>query len=269
MPQSNGHGRVGINTTNPSAPLDVADYVTFPTNEYAYYLSGLTGTPVVVSHVENYGNIAPQTSINAYANVVASEFDARSDERIKAIKGISNNEHDLKLINQIEVTDYVLKDRLKFGNTPVKKVIAQQVEKVYPQVVGKHVDFIPNVYQITSRMEKTADGYLLHFDKAHQISKAAKKIKGLLPDNNLMEVFEINKVVSDHDVLIKAADLKADRIFVYGEEVNDFRTVDYEGLTTLNISATQELSKQLKQQQQEIRLSQEEIKLLKARPATP
>jgi hypothetical protein len=31
--------------------------------------------------------------------------------------------------------------------------------------------------------------------------------------------------------------------------VNDFRTVDYEGLTTLNISATQELGKLYKQQQ--------------------
>ena len=48
---------------------------------------------------------------------------------------------------------------------------------------------------------------------------------------------------------IKAADLKTDKVFVYGEEVDDFRTVDYEGLTTLNISATQQLSKLVKAQQ--------------------
>ena len=34
-------------------------------------------------------------------------------------------------------------------------------------------------------------------------------------------------------------------IFVYGKEVNDFHTVDYEALSTLNISATQALVKRL------------------------
>jgi hypothetical protein len=41
-------------------------------------------------------------------------------------------------------------------------------------------------------------------------------------------------------------------VFVYGEEVDDFRTVDYEGLTTLNISATQELAKRQVRQQQDM-----------------
>ena len=34
-------------------------------------------------------------------------------------------------------------------------------------------------------------------------------------------------------------------VFVYGREVNNFHTVDYEALSTLNISATQELAKRL------------------------
>jgi hypothetical protein len=51
---------------------------------------------------------------------------------------------------------------------------------------------------------------------------------------------------------------------VYGEEVNDFRTVDYEGLTTLNISATQELSKLVKKQEEAIDLLTKEIRKLTA-----
>jgi hypothetical protein len=35
------------------------------------------------------------------------------------------------------------------------------------------------------------------------------------------------------------------KVFVYGREVDDFRAVDYEALTTLNISATQELVKMI------------------------
>jgi hypothetical protein len=37
-------------------------------------------------------------------------------------------------------------------------------------------------------------------------------------------------------------------IFIYGTEVDDFRSVDYEALSTLNISATQELLKRLNSQ---------------------
>ena len=45
-----------------------------------------------------------------------------------------------------------MKDKVKYGNRLYKKVIAQEVEKVYPQVISKHTDFIPNVYQVTNKI---------------------------------------------------------------------------------------------------------------------
>ena len=36
-----------------------------------------------------------------------------------------------------------------------------------------------------------------------------------------------------------------DKVFVFGREVNDFRTVDYEAIAMLNVSATQELARKL------------------------
>ena len=39
-----------------------------------------------------------------------------------------------------------------------------------------------------------------------------------------------------------------DSLFVYGREVNDFRSVDYEAIAMLNVSATQELNHRLEQQ---------------------
>ena len=38
-----------------------------------------------------------------------------------------------------------------------------------------------------------------------------------------------------------------DKIFVYGKHVNDLLTVDYDAVSMLNVSATQELSKQIEQ----------------------
>jgi uncharacterized coiled-coil protein SlyX len=253
MPRGNGHGRVGINTTSPLFPLEVGDYVFGVNSLYKYF------------NVDNDFKTSifiPNVSIKAEQNIMAAEFDAYSDARIKDIKGISNSMNDLALLNAIQVTDYTLKDRIKNGDKPFKKVIAQQVESVYPQLVSKHVDFIPNVYQAADKMEKTAKGLLLHFDKGHHLSKQAKKIKLLSSDEHTMTSYEIVEMASDKEVMISAPNLTGEKVFVYGEQVGDFRTVDYEGLTTLNISATQELSKLITQQQETIKAQNEKIAAL-------
>ncbi len=37
---------------------------------------------------------------------------------------------------------------------------------------------------------------------------------------------------------------EGDKVFVYGREVNDFRTVDYDAIAMLNVSATQQIKMQ-------------------------
>lgn len=248
-----GPGRVGINTSTPRAPLDVVSNVTVGTpgsnGGFAYFTLGVSNFNLVDAEGGAVSSTVPNVSIYASDRILATEFDAYSDARIKTIAGISNSWKDLETLNALHITDYTMKDKVKYGNKRFKKVIAQEVEKVYPQVVSRHTDFIPNVYQTVSKIEKTSNGYLLHFDNNHKISSTAKKLQLLLSNINGMQQFNIIAIPNDKDVIVDATDLHADKIFVYGEEVNDFRTVDYEGLTTLNISATQELSKQLKKEQ--------------------
>jgi hypothetical protein len=269
MPQANGHGRVGINTTAPQFPLDVEDYV--QTGEaldgYAYFKTDVSGANLQASTGFCHPCIA-NVSIYASNNVYGLEFDAYSDVRIKDIHDVTNTNQDLETLNAIQITDYTLKDKVKNGEKPFKKVIAQQVETVYPQIVSRHMDFIPNVYQAASKLVKTDAGYLLYFDSAHHISKEAKKLKVLASGDNVMNKYEIVSIPSDNQVIIKAGNLNGDKVFVYGEEVPDFRTVDYEGLTTLNISATQELSKLITQQHATIQEQNEKIAALTEKIAT-
>jgi uncharacterized coiled-coil protein SlyX len=274
MPVGNGHGRVGINTTSPRAPLEVDDFV---------QNGGINGSQVNTGYdyfkplgynggVNSFGpdlsyckTCTANVSILASDNIMALEVDVTSDARIKNIGDISNSIRDLETLNKIEVTNYTLKDRIRNGNKPFKKVIAQQVETVYPQVISTHTDFIPNVYRAASKITTTAKGLLLYFDSAHQISKTAARLKVLSSSDNTMNKVDIVSIPSANEVEIKADKMKGDKIFVYGEEVNDFRTVDYEGLTTLNISATQELSKRIGQQQSTIQQQNEKIVALIAK----
>ncbi len=279
MPRNNGTGRVGINTTTPRAPLDVVDNVSVTTlngNQWAYYTLGFNNFNPVDVEGGTAGNTIPNVSIIASNRILASEFDAYSDARIKSIVGITNSHKDLQTINSIRIMDYTMKDKMKYGNKPFKKVIAQEVEKVYPQIVSTHTEFVPNVYQLTSNVEKTNAGYLLTFSKKHNITKYAKKLRVLSKESKAMEEVEVISIPTNYQVVInKNINISSDyqlvinknindsRLFVYGEEVNDFRTVDYEGLTTLNISATQELSKLINQQNKKMKAMENEIKMLK------
>jgi hypothetical protein len=257
-PRNNGAGMIGINTNSPRAPLEVSGS-TFFNNYYYNYLN---------RHNEVVGDCEacnPQTSIYSQFGILASEFDAYSDARIKNIIGRSQSANDLQIMDSIQVTDYTYKDVIKYQNKRSKKVIAQQVEKFFPQIVSKHKDFIPNVYQFTNSITQIGNSYLLTFAHGHHLTDSAKKLRYMIADSLGMQQATILKIPNKNQVIIGTQDFISDSIFVYGEEVNDFRTVDYEGLTTLNISATQELSKMIKYQQTQINSQQVLLERLEKR----
>ncbi len=219
----------------------------------------VNGTTSVTADYEYYPNIinpgycsgctAPVSVYAPNGRVMAQEFDALSDARIKNIAGHSDAARDLATLNAIEITDYTMKDKIVHGNAPFKKVIAQQVERVYPQIVSKHTDFIPNVYKVARKVEQVEGGYKLGFDTPHGLAKTAKKLRLLPEGTTTFEQVDVVAIPSDREVVVKASGWTAERVFVFGEQVDDLRSVDYEGLTALNVSATQELSKRLDAQQ--------------------
>ncbi len=176
------------------------------------------------------------TSISIYASsmVAGSAFLAHSDARIKRIVGRSNGAGDLNLLRQIQVTDYTFIDQLARGNRVSKKVIAQEVEAVYPEAVTTTTGVVPDIYQTATI-------------KAGRVELN----NNLKPGERVQLIFGSAKHIAE----VLAADTSGFRValeqegpvFVYGRYVNDFRTVDYEALSMLNISATQELVRRLEQ----------------------
>jgi hypothetical protein len=261
LPQyGTNHGRVGINTGSPLAPLDVAssyDVVSL-SGRLGNFQFGQSG----FINDDPYTAPVPNVAILASGSVYAERFLAYSDRRIKNLIGTSDARQDLQTINKIAIKNYTMKDILKYGHQHFKKVIAQELEQVCPDLVTKHVDFIPSVYQITDTVTKVDGGYRLHFRKAHQLCDTAKKLKALLTGEGNLKTFNILSIPSTTEVIIDAININTPHVFVYGEEVDDFRTVDYEGLTTLNISATQELSRQVKDLQKALAAANKNIRAL-------
>ena len=244
------NGRVGINTNTPSQGLlHVNGYYPDPFGAFTYYAPGPdtgTGAPANLN-----------TSIFATHRVVAGEFNAISDARIKKIDGVSNSEEDLKVLKQIEITNYHMIDP-SHGEKAMKKLIAQQLETVYPQAVSMAKNSIPDIYKIAECNEGNIklDNSLSKGDRVRLIFENKE---------------EIASVVSATPYNFTVDFIESGKVFVYGREVDDFRTVDYQAVSMLNVSATQELLKRVEDLEQEnlnLKASNEELLGLKDKVET-
>lgn len=239
-------GLVGIGTTSPSKgqlELDSANGFQPGYNPVGFLGSG----GAAAGSVGSGGDI----SIWASGWIFSAVFVAFSDERIKNIKGQSDSAADLKTLLGIKITDYTYRDTVTKGSGPQKKVVAQQVEKVYPQAVTKSTDVVPDIYTNAT----VADGWV-QLATDLKVGDRVKLIDG--------------KEAAIHDVqAVRAGAFRTDfnppsgQVFVYGREVKDFRSVDYEAISMLNVSATQELAKQLDQKSKEVTMLEEELAGLK------
>ena len=236
------NGSLGIGTSSiTKGKVEINGTTTYPTNGIGYgYLnsSGNTGT----ASTSNIGY-----SLYASGRIAASEFNAFSDVRTKKILRGSNNAEDLATLMNVKITDYTLIDTIEKGNKVYKKVIAQEVAQVYPQAVSTMTDVIPNIY----KMATIKDGFVALPN--HNL-KVGDKVKLIFGDSqNLYNVLKINengfavetRCIASLPRTTTVSQCPNGSIFVYGKEVNDFHTVDYEALSTLNISATQALVKEI------------------------
>jgi hypothetical protein len=157
----------------------------------------------------------------------------------------------LKTLLGIRVTDYTYKDTIAKGSRPQKKVIAQQLEKVFPQAVNNSTDVVPDLYQRAA----IADGWVqlaTGLKVGERVKLIGEKEKGIYP------VLEIREGAFCTEFKPSSAE-----VFVYGREVQDFRTVDYDAVAMLNVSATQELARKLEAESSEVASLKQELAEMK------
>ena len=130
---------------------------------------------------------------------------------------------------KLKITNYRYVDTIAQGTRVYKKVIAQQLEQVLPNAVNTMTNVIPDIYKLA----EIKNGVIT----VANTLKSGDKVKLIFANRKeLVDVMEA-------DANSFKVNLPDDgKVFVYGKQVNDFRTVDYDALTTLNISATQSLA---------------------------
>ncbi|HEX2629181.1 MAG TPA: tail fiber domain-containing protein, partial [Chitinophagaceae bacterium] len=226
----------------PQATLHVAGgAITSPSEQRAYFH---VNTSNIAGDVNASGNVVMRVDGWIWAN--GGGFVATSDARIKNIIGRTNNQKDLATINKIEITNYKYKDELANGAGLQKKVIAQQVKEIYPIAVNQNKGIIPNVFEVAKQLKVIGDATMITTSKPHAF-KTGDEVKFIF--NKTGERTFTVTVKDAHTFSIPIT--TTENVFVYGKNVNDLLNVDYDALTTLNISATQQLDKEIEEMKAE------------------
>ncbi len=242
-------GNVGIGTATPTrGKVDIEGFENHTPGPFGYLNdTGGSGT--------NPGTGPTTYSLYASHRIAASEFNAHSDARIKNVLGRSDGDADLNTLMRIKVTDYTMADTVAHGDRPRKKVIGQQVSKVFPQAVTTSTNVVPDIYRLGDaescwiRLDSPVEPPLRSGDQVRLITGDGAALHEVLDVKE--DGFRVSASVSGS-------------VFVYGRQVDDFHHVDYEAIAMLNVSATQALNEQLSEKDAEIKALNERLARLEA-----
>jgi hypothetical protein len=250
-------GNVGINTTTVIAKLHV---------------NGVGGSNMSgnYGYLNNVGT-GTASSVNTPASIYATgliatghEFRAYSDARIKVKQGTVDHMASLNTVAKLNILKYSYKDTKTKGDAIKTGVFAQEVEAVFPEAVLKGKEFIPNVY---SKADVKTVGEQTVFMGINSSDIAVGDVIKFYMLENKVETEKTAQVVAiANNQLTINTKLTTKEAFVYGKEVSDFRNLDYDRLTILNLSATKGLLLQLEKQQaqnvnQQVQIENQQVQL--------
>ncbi len=224
----NGSGNVGIGTSSPTCPLEVNGSSNLSDSYGFLNSSGTTGT----------GSGSNPYSIKASDRIMASEFNAVSDQRIKTNINNSNLSTDLEKVKQLRLTHYNYIDSISKDRKQQKGFIAQEVEKVLPEAVNISSGFVPDIFVLATKIENDGDKTIIETPKEHKLQKG-DQLRLITPAGQIDT--EVTEVSSAQSFAVNL-DGTPESIFVYGKKVDDFRVVNYDYIFSTGIGAIQELS---------------------------
>jgi hypothetical protein len=254
------NGFVGIGTATPIVPLHItANGVDGPNGTGSYFVAsgGLITTSGTFTGISLFssGGIMSRGSISSISGIYFS------DKRIK--ENITNMDSSIiQKFREIQPKVYQYIDKLQYGNDEHYGVIAQEMEEILPCAIQYQKLHVPNIYDMadiskniiilktksTSNLEYDASGILFPKLKCYDIS------------NNEITV-NITKIIDDKSFEIDVTQ-ETSQIFVYGQEVNNHRGINYDTIFMLSFYVTQLLDKEvldLKSENQELKTQMSDI----------
>jgi len=255
------NGNVGIGIAEPKYPLHVSS-IAISSEDRSYIQNG--NNPWTQQQRSVGAQVIP-ASAKFNGNIWVNECYINSDIRIKDdIQDINDNSA-LQKILSIEPKTYKYIDKVEKGYKKEYGFVAQQIQNVLPDAVILEKSYIPNIMLIASYNKKIIT---LPHKPINVILKLKDKIK-CIDSNDISIDVEVYKIINELTFEIKDLDKEFanNKIFVYGTYVDDFQILSKNHIFTLNVGATQELYRQIKEQEDIINSQEERMNILEEKNA--
>jgi len=247
---------VGLGVTNPEFPLDVGEPADdlkvysllprAPINTLGYYnpANSQPPRPTLEDATTGANSFTSKFSIRADGNILISYgfMVSVSDRRIKRDIQPSVIADDLARLRQLEVVSYRLVEEARSRDRK-KGFIAQDLAKILPAAVTMSEEFVPDVFAFATAVahDPAAKTLALTLVKDHGL-KEGDRVR-LQLDGERRDL-TVAAVTSGRALIVADCELTPKRVFVYGKEVRDFLTVNYNHVFTVAVGALQELKRE-------------------------
>ena len=237
----NSSGYLGIGTGSPAFPLDVKG----DSGNHGFsgrYFTGSSGTQL--QYTTSYGKV---TAYFQWDIVVDGAVGTSSDERIKKNIQDVSDEGALNLLRLIEPKTYEYIDTVSRTPETVYGFIAQQIKSVFPHATKEIRNGLPNIYEMgtfinniltfssktTDLLEKDTDGIVYPTIVIYDEHDKRYELK-------------IISIIDSHSLSVKLPDdIIPEQVFIHGQVVDNFITIDKSYISTITTSALQEIDRQL------------------------
>jgi hypothetical protein len=239
--------RCGVGTSGPSVPLHVyGTGASLNNGNFRYMSVGGSGSGygtwgAICASFEG-GHVRSTDSFLAHNGSLNT-----SDERIKKEISDINDASALETLRLIQPKTYKYKDEEKMGSDVVYGFIAQQVQEVLPYATKTLTEYLPSIREMVNVTQSNVVTFT-NFNTNDLLSNTtiiqAQLFKGEYKDLTISEIIDEHSIRVEED-LTEMLHEDDTRLYIYGEQVDDFLFLKKESIFTVATAALQEVDRQL------------------------
>lgn len=232
-------GNIGVGTSTPLYPIHIASSSNVSLSNFQYLASSGIGT--------SPSNVTSQVSLFCTQHVVASQFDAISDERVKNDVQDMSEDLVMQVMGSVHPRLYRYIDQYTHGAATNAGFIAQELEFD----VGTHIPSLVNLQDGDTPSVMLMFSFLRMDDNVIILQDVDPDVYSSFVQNETILSFRDHCYATHHATVLRCVDryvtlqflkplpvFMEDRIFCYGEKVRNLRAVDHKQIFAVSVAAT-------------------------------
>ena len=192
-------------------------------------------------------------SLLCTGNVIAEEYGIFSDRRTKTNIQEMNHAESLDTLRLLQPCCFEYIDKIQNTSHPVDGLISQEVIEIIPQAITYAKETLPNIFQIGTYTIDSSGNQFIFLSDYNMENLQYDASGNIYPklciyndeENGLMKKVTIIDILSSDCIQITTDETLSEKIFVYGQNTDNYQHLNYHSVFTLCTSALKEIDKQL------------------------